>query len=76
MTKKVEVNEDDLKKVILILELSTPFLHKEKMGLRLTNLWRIHGKLTKRFLKQGNLCITTNSKGQVTIKGEEDAKEV
>lgn len=76
MTKKVEVNEDDLKKVILILELSTPFLRKEKMGLRLTNLWRIHGKLIKRFLKQGNLCITTNSKGQVTIKGEEDAKEV
>ena len=76
MKKEVLVNEDDLKKVILILELSTPFLNKREMGLRLFNLWRLHGKLTKRFLKQGNLHITTNSKGQVTVKEEEDAKEV
>lgn len=76
MTKKVTINEDDLKKVILILELSSPFLNKREMDLRLFNLWRLHGKLTKRFLKQGNLHITTNSKGQVTVKGEEDAKEV
>lgn len=75
MKKEVLVNEDDLKKVILILELSTPFLNKREMGLRLFNLWRLHVKLTKRFLNKV-IYITTNSKGQVTVKGEEDAKEV
>lgn len=74
--RKILVNEDDLKKVILILELSTPFLNRSEMGLRLSNLWRVRSKIVKRFLKQGNLHTALNSKGQLTVKEIEDAKEV
>lgn len=74
--RKILVNEDDLKKVILILELSTPFLNRSEMGLRLSNLWRVRSKIVKRFLKQGNLHTVLNSKGQLTVKEVEDAKEV
>lgn len=74
--RKILVNEDDLKKVILILELSTPFLNRNEMGLRLSNLWRVRSKIVKRFLKQGNLHTTLNSKGQLTVKEVEDAEEV
>lgn len=74
--RKILVNEDDLKKVILILELSTPFLNRSEMGLRLSNLWRVRSKIVKRFLKQGNLHTVLNSNGQLTVKEIEDAKEV
>ena len=48
MTKKVTINEDDLKKVILILRLSYPYLRYTEMDNRLRNLWRVRDKIAKK----------------------------
>ena len=58
MTKKVTINEDDLKKVILILRLSYPYLRYTEMDNRLRNLWRV---------RDGNL-VEDSTKGRLNLK--------
>ena len=71
MTKKVTINEDDLKKVILILRLSYPYLRYNEMDNRLRNLWRVRDKVAKKFLKDGNL-IEDSTKGRLNLKSKDD----
>ena len=42
-TRKIEVNEDDLKKVILMLKLSKQYLQIPNDNLALYNMWRVSG---------------------------------
>lgn len=71
MTKKVTINEDDLKKVILILRLSYPYLRYTEMDNRLHNLWRVRDKVAKKLLKDGNL-VEDSTKGWLTLKSKGD----
>lgn len=71
MTKKVAINEDDLKKVILILRLSYPYLRYTEMDNRLRNLWRVRDKIAKELLKDGNL-VEDSTKGRLTLKNKDD----
>ena len=66
-TRKIEVNEDDLKKVILMLKLSKQYLQIPSDDLTLVNLWRVSGKLADKLMRKAELTITTN-KGRTTLK--------
>lgn len=80
-TRKIEINEADLKKVILILKLSKRFLALPPKDLFLYNLWRVSGKLADKFMRKAGLTMVTN-KGRTTLKpigetgSEVAAKEV
>ena len=75
MTKKVEINEHDLKKVILILKLSYPYLRYNELDNRLRNLWRVRDKLAKKLLKNSDLMIDS-TKGRLTLRSKDDAQNV
>lgn len=75
MTKKVEINEDDLKKVILILKLSYPYLRYNELDNRLRNLWRVRDKLVKKLLKNSDLMVDS-TKGRLTLRSKDDAEKV
>lgn len=66
-TRKIEVNEDDLKKVILMLKLSKPHLKLPPQELFLSNMWRVAPKLADKLMKKAGLTMTTN-KGRITLK--------
>ena len=66
-TRKIEVNEDDLKKVILILKLSKPHLRIPRDDLGLMNLWRVSGKLTDKLMRKAELIMVTN-RGRTMLK--------
>lgn len=66
-TRKIEVNEDDLKKVILMLKLSKPYLQIPNDNLALYNMWRVSGKLADKFMRKAELVMVTN-KGRTTLK--------
>lgn len=65
--RKIEVPEDDLKKVILILKLSRPYLSIPPKNLALINWWRVSGKLADKLMKKAGLIMVTN-KGRTTLK--------
>lgn len=67
MTKKIEVNEDDLKKVILMLKLSKAYLQLPSQDLFLTNLWRVAPKLADKLMRKAELVLIQN-KGRLTLK--------
>lgn len=66
-TRKVEVNEDDLKKVILMLKLSKQYLQIPNDNLALYNMWRVSGKLADKLMRKAELAMVTN-KGRITLK--------
>lgn len=66
-TRKIEVNEDDLKKVILILKLSKQYLQIPNDNLVLYNMWRVSGKLADKLMRKAELVMVTN-KGRTTLK--------
>lgn len=66
-TGKVEVNEDDLKKVILMLKLSKMYLRIPPDNLALLNMWRVSGKLADKLMRNAGLVMVTN-KGRRTLK--------
>lgn len=70
--KKYEINEDDLKKVILILKLSKPYLNIPPKDLKVANLWRVSGKLADKLMKKANFVLVKN-RGKVTLKSAEDS---
>lgn len=65
--RKIEVPEDDLKKVILILKLSRPYLNIPPKNLALINWWRVSDKLANKLMKKAGLIMVTN-KGRTTLK--------
>lgn len=66
-TRKIEVNEDDLKKVILILKLSHNYVQIPNGNLHLYNLWRVSNKLADKLIRKAGLVMVTN-KGRTTLK--------
>lgn len=66
MAKKIEVNEDDLKKVILMLKFSKAYLQLPS-DLFLTNLWRVAPKLADKLMRKAELVLIRN-KGRLTLK--------
>ena len=70
--RKIEVNEDDFKKILLILKLSKGYLKLPSQDLFLTNLWRVAPKLADKLMRKENLVLV-QSKGRMSIK---DASEV
>lgn len=65
--KKVMVNEDDLKKVVLILKLSKGHVQVPSTDLTLANLWRVSSKLADKLMKTANLTLVTTN-GRVTLR--------
>lgn len=65
------INEDDLKKVILMLKLSKPYLSLPPQDLFLTNLWRVAPKLADKLMRQAKLVLIQN-KGRITLKPAEE----
>lgn len=65
--RKIEINEDELRKVILILKLSKAFVRVPSDNLTLLNLWRVSEKLADKLMKKAGLFMTTN-KGRTTFK--------
>lgn len=66
-TRKIEVNEDDLKKVILMLKLSKQYLQIPYDKLVLCNMWRVSGKLADKLMRKAELVMVAN-KGRITLK--------
>lgn len=69
--RKIEINEDDLKKVILILKLSKEYVQIPTSNLALINLWRVSGKLSDKLMRKAGLVLTQN-KGRFVLKPIED----
>lgn len=65
--RKIEVNEDDLKKVILMLKLSKPHIQIPHEDLALCNMWRVSGKLADKLMRKAQLVMVV-SKGRITLK--------
>lgn len=66
-TRKIEVNEDDLKKVILILKLSKQYVQIPNDNLALCNMWRVSGKLADKLMRKAELAMVT-IKGRTILK--------
>lgn len=73
-TKKIEVNEDDIKKVIFILKQSKPYLQIPSENLALRNLWQSSEKLADKFMKKAGLVMVT-LKGRTLVKPAEASVE-
>lgn len=67
MTKKIEVNEADLKQVILIMKMSKQYVNIPTENLRLQNLWRVSGKLADKLMRKAGLTLVNNN-GKVSLK--------
>ena len=67
--KKIEVDENDIRKIILMLKLSKQYLHLPTDNLRLLNAWRVSGKLADKLMKKAKLTLITD-KGKTIIKNE------
>ena len=65
--RKIEINEDDLKKVILTLKLSKKYVKIPSDNLALINLWRVSGKLGDKLMRKAGLVLTQN-KGRFVLK--------
>lgn len=74
MVKKVEINEDDLKKVILMLKLSKPYLKLPPQDLRLFNLWRVAPKLADKLMQKADLSLVCN-RGRFTLKSKSELSD-
>ena len=66
-TRKIEVNEDDLKKVILMLKLSKQYVQIPNGNLALFNMWRVSGKLADKLMRKAELTMVT-VKGRIFLK--------
>ena len=67
MIKKIEVNEADLKQVILIMKMSKQYVNIPTENLRLQNLWRVSGKLADKLMRKAGLTLVNNN-GKVSLK--------
>ena len=65
--KKIEINEDDFKKIMLILKHSRPFVQLDPKDLFLSNLWRVANKLADSVTKKAGYEFT-EVKGKKSLK--------
>lgn len=72
MAKKIEVSEADLKQIILIMKMSKPYVNIPTGNLRLTNLWRVSGKLADKLMRKADLTLVTNN-GKFSLKPTSEA---
>lgn len=72
MAKKIEVSEADLKQIILIIKMSKPYVNIPTGNLRLTNLWRVSGKLADKLMRKADLTLVTNN-GKFSLKPTSEA---
>ena len=74
-TRKIEVDENDLKKVILMLKLSKQYVQIPNNKLTLYNMWRVSGKLADKLMRKSGLSMVT-VKGRTFLKpiGEVDSE--
>ena len=72
-TRKIEVNEDDLKKIILMLKLSEEFMQIPPQNLQLGNLWRVSRKLADKLMRHAGLTVVTE-KGRTFVRPIESAE--
>lgn len=75
MAKKVEVNEDDFKKIMLMLKYSKEFVKLDPSDLFLGNLWRVAPKLADKLVKKAGYVFVEN-KGRKTLKLESEVTPV
>lgn len=75
MAKKVEVNEDDFKKIMLMLKYSKEFVKLDPSDLFLGNLWRVAPKLADKLVKKVGYVFVEN-KGRKTLKLESEVTPV
>lgn len=74
MTKKIEVNEDDFKKIMLMLKYSKEFVKLDPTDLFLGNLWRVAPKLVDKIVKKSGYSFVEN-KGRKTLKHTSEISE-
>lgn len=67
MAKKIEISEADLKQIILLMKMSKPLVQIPQGNLRLTNLWRVSGKLADKLMRKAELTLVTNN-GKISLK--------
>ena len=65
--KKIEIAEDDFKKIILMLKLSKKSMNIDPKDLLLGNLWRVAPKLADKLLRTAGYAIVEN-KGRISVK--------
>lgn len=70
-SRKIEIDENDLKKVILLLTLSSKYVQIPQDNLTMRNMWRISEKLVGKLLKKAGLILLTN-KGRTIFKSIEE----
>ena len=57
MGKKIEMTEDEFKKIVLILKCSKRYVNLPPNNLFLGNLWRVSSKLADKLLKRNGFQI-------------------
>lgn len=70
--EKIEIDLEDIKKVILILTLSKQHLNVPADNLNLLNMWRVSGKLRDKLLKKSGMQIV-EVKGKTILKPLEES---
>lgn len=65
--KKIEVAEDDMKKIIFMLKLSKEFINIPADNLFLANLWRVAPKLGDKLMRTAG-WVMTETKGRLSLK--------
>lgn len=74
MGKKIEIPEDEFKKIVLILKCSKRYVNLPPNNLFLGNLWRVSSKLADKLLKRNGFQIVKGTGGRYTVKPVEDKK--
>lgn len=72
--RKILVDEDDYKRMIIMLKYSRPFLSIPSNDLALLNNWRVANKLVDKLLRRGNMTIEEN-KGKRVVKDLPNTEE-
>lgn len=74
MGKKIEIPEDEFKKIVLILKCSKRYVNLSPSNLFLGNLWRVSSKLADKLLKRNGFQIVKGKGGRFTVKPVENEK--
>lgn len=72
MGKKIEMTEDEFKKIVLILKCSKRYVNLPPSNLFLGNLWRVSSKLADKLLKRNGFQIVKGTGSRYTVKPVED----
>lgn len=68
MGKKIEMTEDEFKKIVLILKCSKRYVNLPPNNLFLGNLWRVSSKLADKLLKRNGFQIVKGTGSRYTVK--------